>query len=229
MSSLRSSHPTLTAARIGATPQTLPPLPFAATALEPVISAATLGFHHGKHHQGYVDTLHTLVDGTGMANRTLEEIIFATSGQSAQTAIFNAAAQAWNHGFYWQSLSPAATSPNGALATAIIRDFGSMTALKAALVKAATGQFGSGWAWLVARGETLSVMATSNAGVPFTQGFVPLLTIDVWEHAYYLDWQNRRADHVEALIDRHLDWDFAGRNYASDAVEQSPMADQHPA
>ncbi len=229
MSCRMSSQPALTAADIGATPQSLPPLPFAATALEPVISATTLGFHHGKHHKGYIDTLQKLVDGTGMANRTLEEIIFATSDQPAQTAIFNAAAQAWNHGFYWQSLSPAATSPSGALASAITRDFGGMTALKAALAKAATGQFGSGWAWLVARGGTLSVMSTSNADVPFTQGFLPLLTIDVWEHAYYLDWQNRRPEHVEALIEQHLDWDFAGRNYVSDAVEQIPMADQHPA
>jgi Fe-Mn family superoxide dismutase len=208
------THATLTAARIGATPQSLPPLPFAANALEPVISATTLGFHHGKHHQGYVDTLHKLVAGSGMAERTLEEIIFATSGKAVQAPIFQAAAQSWNHGFYWQSLSPQARAPSGALATAIDRDFGSFAACKAALAKAAVARFGSGWAWLVMRGDTLSVMSTADADVPFTQGFVPLLTVDVWEHAYYLDWQNRRADHVEAVVDHHLDWDFAAKNYA---------------
>jgi superoxide dismutase, Fe-Mn family len=206
--------PPLTPARIGATPLTLPPLPFDPSAFEPVISAETFGFHHGKHHKGYIDTLQKLVGESGMADRTLEEIIFATAGKAAQAAIYQNAAQSWNHGFYWQSLSPEPRTPTGTLATVIDRDFGSLAALKAALAKAATGRFGSGWVWLVARGDTLSVMSTANADMPFTQGFVPLLAIDVWEHAYYLDWQNRRADHVEAVIDKHLDWDFAGRNYA---------------
>jgi Fe-Mn family superoxide dismutase len=206
--------PPLTPARIGATPLTLPPLPFDPSAFEPVISAETFGFHHGKHHRGYIDTLQKLVGESGMADRTLEEIIFATAGKAAQAAIYQNAAQSWNHGFYWQSLSPEPRTPTGTLATVIDRDFGSLAALKAALVKAATGRFGSGWVWLVARGDTLSVMSTANADMPFTQGFVPLLVIDVWEHAYYLDWQNRRADHVEAVIDKHLDWDLAGRNYA---------------
>lgn len=206
--------PPLTPARIGATPLTLPPLPFDPSAFEPVISAETFGFHHGKHHRGYIDTLQKLVGESGMADRTLEEIIFATAGKAAQAAIYQNAAQSWNHGFYWQSLSPEPRTPTGTLATVIDRDFGSLAALKAALAKAATGRFGSGWVWLVARGDTLSVMSTANADMPFTQGFVPLLVIDVWEHAYYLDWQNRRADHVEAVIDKHLDWDLAGRNYA---------------
>jgi Fe-Mn family superoxide dismutase len=206
--------PPLTPARIGTTPLTLPPLPFDPSAFEPVISAETFGFHHGKHHRGYIDTLQKLVGESGMADRTLEEIIFATAGKAAQAAIYQNAAQSWNHGFYWQSLSPEPRTPTGTLATVIDRDFGSLAALKAALVKAATGRFGSGWVWLVARGDTLSVMSTANADMPFTQGFVPLLVIDVWEHAYYLDWQNRRADHVEAVIDKHLDWDLAGRNYA---------------
>ena len=206
--------PPLTPARIGATPLTLPPLPFDPSAFEPVISAETFGFHHGQHHRGYIDTLQKLVGESGMADRTLEEIIFATAGKAAQAAIYQNAAQSWNHGFYWQSLSPEPRTPTGTLATVIDRDFGSLAALKAALAKAAAGRFGSGWVWLVARGDTLSVMSTANADVPFTQGFVPLLAIDVWEHAYYLDWQNRRADHVEAVIDRHLDWDFAARSYA---------------
>jgi len=205
----------LNPARIGATPQTLPPLPFPAAALEPAISAQTLGFHHGKHHKGYVDTLHKLVAGTDMADSTLEEIIFATSGEPDQEKIFQAAAQAWNHSFYWQSLSPAASAPKGDLKSAIVRDFGSHDAFNTALTKAATGQFGSGWAWLVAKEGKLSVMSTSDADVPFTEGFVPILTIDVWEHAYYLDWQNRRAGYVEAVIDRHLNWDFAASNYAA--------------
>lgn len=205
----------ISAARIGATPQTLPPLPFADTALEPAISARTLGFHHGKHHKGYIDTLHKLVAGTKMESQTLEEIIFATSGDKAHTAIFNAAAQSWNHGFYWQSLSPKAKTPAGDLAKAIDRDFGSLDACKKELASAATGRFGSGWAWLVARDGKLSVESTGNADVPFTDGAIPLLTIDVWEHAYYLDWQNCRADHVAALLDGHIDWDFAASNYAA--------------
>lgn len=207
------AYPPLTPARIGATPQILPPLPFDPSAFEPVISAETFSLHHGRHHKGYIDTLQKLVSESSMADRTLEEIIFATAGKAVQAPIFQNAAQSWNHAFYWQSLSPEQRSPSGILATVIDRDFGSLTALKAALVKAASGRFGSGWVWLVARGDTLSVMSTANADVPFTLGLAPLLTIDVWEHAYYLDWQNRRADHVEAVIARHLDWDFAAKNY----------------
>ena len=206
---------TLTAAQIGTTPQTLPPLPFADTALEPTISAETLGFHHGKHHKGYVDTLHKLVAGTKMEDASLEEIIFATSGKPDQEKIFQAAAQAWNHGFYWQSLSPKGGAPAGDLARAIDRDFGSLDSFKADFAKAATGRFGSGWAWLVAKDGKLCVMSTHDADVPFTDGFVPLLTVDVWEHAYYLDWQNRRAGYAEAVIDKHLNWDFAASNYAA--------------
>ncbi len=205
----------LTAADIGASPQVQPPLPFAENALEPVISARTIGFHYGKHHKGYVDTLAKLVAGTPLAGATLEDIIFATAGDSDATPIFNNAAQCWNHNFYWHSLSPKAQAPEAALAAAIDRDFGSLAAMQAELAKVTVAQFGTGWGWLVAEGETLRVISTGDADVPFTNGQRPLLTIDVWEHAYYLDYQNRRPDHVDALVKGHLNWDFAARNFAA--------------
>ncbi|MFZ4109890.1 MAG: superoxide dismutase, partial [Polymorphobacter sp.] len=142
------AYPPLTPARIGATPQILLPLPFDLSAFEPVISAESFSLHHGRHHKGYIDTLQKLVSESSMADRTLEEIIFATAGKAVQAPIFQNAAQSWNHAFYWQSLSPEQRSPSGMLATVIDRDFGSLTALKAALVKAASGRFGSGWVWL---------------------------------------------------------------------------------
>ena len=204
----------LTAADIGASPQVQPPLPFADTGLEPVISARTIGLHYGKHHKGYFDTLAKLVAGTPWAASTLEDIIFATADDAGSKSIFNNAAQCWNHNFYWQSLSAQPQTPASALATAIDRDFGSLSALQAELVKTTVAQFGSGWGWLVADGEQLRVISTGDADVPFTRGLRLLLTIDVWEHAYYLDWQNRRPDHVEALVKGHLNWDFAARNFA---------------
>ncbi len=217
-----SAAAALPAARIGKSPLVLPPLPFAATALEPVISARTLGFHHGKHHAGYFDALGKLIAGTPMAGaeatsvagQTLEEIILATVGDAAKTKIFNNAAQCWNHNFYWNSLSPAAQAPSGALATAITRDFGSLDAAKAALAKASIDQFGTGWGWLVSDGGKLKAISTGDAEVPFARGQIPLLTVDVWEHAYYLDYQNLRADHVNAIVAGHLNWDFATKNFA---------------
>lgn len=200
-----------------AKPFTLMPLPFAETALEPLISARTLRFHHGKHHQTYVDTLNKLVAGTPFEGESLESIITATDGDPQHTKIFNNAAQVWNHDFYWQSLSPMQKTPRGDLAAAIVRDFGSLDGCQAALAKAAIDQFGTGWGWLVlddASGK-LAAISTGDADVPFTRGLKPLLTVDVWEHAYYLDVQNRRADHVEALVSQHLDWDFAARNFAA--------------
>ena len=203
------------AARIGKSPLTQPPLPFADTAMEPVISAETFGFHHGKHHKGYFDTLGKLVAGTPMADQTLEDIIIATAGDDTKKPIFNNAAQCWNHNFYWNSLSPETQMPSGALADAITADFGSHEAMKEALAKASIGQFGSGWGWLVVEDGKLRVVGTGNADLPFIHGQTPLLTIDVWEHAYYLDYQNRRPDYVDALVDGHLNWDFAARNFAA--------------
>lgn len=202
-----------------AKPFTLPPLPFAEDALEPLISARTLQFHHGKHHKTYVDTLNQLIEGTPFAGESLEAIITATESDAAKSKIFNNAAQCWNHDFYWQSLSPHQQTPSGELAAAITRDFGSLAQCEAALAKAAIDQFGTGWGWLVMEarpgGGRLSAISTGDAEVPFTRGLKPLLTIDVWEHAYYLDVQNRRADHVNALVAGHLNWGFAARNYAA--------------
>jgi Fe-Mn family superoxide dismutase len=210
---------TIDPARFGASPQVLPPLPFDDTALEPVISARTLGFHHGKHHKGYFDALAKLVADTPMADATLETIILAThdharQGDAKQTAIFNNAAQCWNHNFYWNSLSPTAQAPSGPLADAIIRDFGSVEALQTALAAASVAQFGTGWGWLVRDGSTLKILSTGDAELPITAGQMPLLTVDVWEHAYYLDYQNRRADHVHALVRDHLNWTFAATQFA---------------
>ena len=194
-------------------PFTLPALPWKDDALAPVISANTLGFHYGKHHKAYVDNLNKLVAGTAHADMGLEDIIKATAGKADQAGVFNNAAQVWNHTFYWHSLKPGGGGkPGKALAEMIERDFGSFEAMKAELAKAAATQFGSGWAWLVAKGGKLAVAKTANAETPLTQGVKPLLTIDVWEHAYYLDYQNRRPDYVAAVIDKLADWGFAEAN-----------------
>ncbi len=197
-----------------ASPLTQPPLPFARDALAPVISAETIGFHYDKHHKGYFTELNKLIAGTDDAGKTLEEIILTTAGDAKQQKIFNNAAQAWNHNFYWDSLSSGRQTPSGVLAAAISRDFGSFEDLKAALAKVCVDQFGTGWGWLVSADGKLQVLSTGDAEVPFTDGQTPLLTVDVWEHAYYLDYQNRRPDHVKALIDNHLNWAFAAANYA---------------
>jgi len=198
-------------------PFTLSPLPFAHTALAPIISARTLRFHHGKHHKGYVDKLNALVLQRGIQDASLVELIQRTHGKSGEEDIFDNAAQTWNHDFYWQSLLPPAGKPalpkhGGELARLIDDSFGGIQALKTELVKAATAQFGSGWVWLVHDGARLKVMKTGNAEVPFTAGYTPLLTIDVWEHAYYLDYQNRRDLHVSAVVDQLLNWSFAAEN-----------------
>jgi Fe-Mn family superoxide dismutase len=195
----------------------LPALPYAPEALAPTISAQTISFHYGKHHQGYVNTLNKLLPGTPFAGKPLEEIVRESAGKPEQAAIFNNAAQIWNHTFYWQSLAPAGKGgqPSQALLAAINAAFGSLEACKAALADAAMKQFGSGWAWLVADKGALRVMKTANAETPLTMGVTPLLTIDVWEHAYYLDYQNRRADFVAAVIDKLLNWDFANANLAA--------------
>jgi superoxide dismutase, Fe-Mn family len=202
-------------AATSSTPLTLPPLPYAENALEPVISAKTLSFHYGKHHKTYVETTNKLIVGTELADRPLEEIVTATAGKADRVALFNNAAQAWNHQFYWQSLKPnGGGSPPAALKQKIEESFGSLDACKKELSATAVGQFGSGWAWLVLEGAKLKVIKTANADTPLTQGAKPLLTIDVWEHAYYLDYQNKRVDYANALIDKLLNWEFAARNLA---------------
>lgn len=202
-------------ARAADGPFKLPPLPYAENALEPVISARTIGFHYGKHHQGYVNNLNKLVTGTPLADQPLEAVVKATANPD-QTAIFNNAAQVWNHTFYWNSLKPkGGGKPTGALAEMIDKSFGGFEQFKAEFAKAATGQFGSGWAWLVKDGDKLAVVKTGNADNPLVHGQKPLLTVDVWEHAYYLDYQNRRADYVTAVLDGLINWDFAAQNLAS--------------
>jgi superoxide dismutase, Fe-Mn family len=196
-----------------ASPFTLPELPYGENGLEPMISAKTISFHHGKHHRSYVDNLNRLAAGTEFADLPLEKIISATAGQADKTAIFNNAAQIWNHTFYWQSLTPkGGGEPPAALKQKIIDSFGSVEACTKELAGAATTQFGSGWAWLVVAGDKLKVVKTANAEVPFTSGMRPLLTIDVWEHAYYLDYQNRRADYVNTVVERLINWEFALKN-----------------
>ncbi len=194
---------------------TLPPLPYAEDALAPVISARTVGFHYGKHHKNYVEKLNSLVAGTDFAEQPLEAIIKATAGKSDKTAIFNNAAQAWNHAFYWHCLTPGGGGePEGGLGEKLGSAFGGFDKFKKEFSETAVAQFGSGWAWLVVQDGRLKVVKTSNAETPLVDGQTPLLTIDVWEHAYYLDYQNRRVDYVNALIDKLLNWEFAAKNLA---------------
>ena len=194
-------------------PIVLPSLPYADHSLEPVISANTIGFHYGKHHKGYVDNLNKLIAETEFTDKTLEKIITETAGKADKTAIFNNAAQAWNHTFYWRSLRPkGGGEPPVVLKQKIEASFGTLDVCKKELATAAMAQFGSGWAWLVLDGNKLKVVKTANADVPTTTGIKPLLTIDVWEHAYYLDYQNRRADYIAAVLDKLINWDFAAEN-----------------
>ena len=191
----------------------LPPLPYADNALEPVISANTISFHYGKHHKTYVDNLNNLVKGTDFESASLEKIITETAGKADKAPLFNNAAQIWNHTFYWHSLKGnGGGKPTGKLATMIDAAFGSYDNFRKELSATTVSQFGSGWGWLVVDGGALKVVKTANAEVPFTKGQKPLLTIDVWEHAYYLDHQNKRAAYVDAVIDKLLNWDFAAQN-----------------
>ena len=185
----------------------LPPLPFAEDALAPVISAETIQFHHGKHHRRYVDTTNQLLEKEPQQARTLEELVRSSTGK-----LFNNAAQAWNHDFYWQSLSPKPGKPGSAVRSQLARDFGSYEAFVDKLAAAANGQFGSGWAWLVHKDGKLEIMATPNAETPMAKGIRCLLTIDVWEHAYYIDYRNQRDRYVQALIEQRLNWEFAESN-----------------
>jgi superoxide dismutase, Fe-Mn family len=193
----------------------LPPLPYDKSALEPHVSAKTLEFHHGKHHQAYVTNLNNLVKDTPMANQSLEEIIKATAKDESKAGIFNNAAQVWNHTFFWNSMKPkGGAKPSGDLAAKIDQAFGGLDKFKEQFKTAAVGQFGSGWAWLVGDGGQLKITKTPNAVNPMSQGQTALLTCDVWEHAYYLDYQNRRPDFVQSFLDNLVNWDFVAKNLA---------------
>ena len=196
-------------------PFTLPKLPYADDALAPVISANTISFHYGKHHATYVKVLNELIAGTPYEGLTLEEIVVRAAGDkdAAAKKIFNNAAQAWNHEFYWHSMTPKGGAPTAKIKDALDKSFGGLDAFKKAFSAAAVGQFGSGWAWLVKGSDgALKIETTSNADTPIAHGGTPLLVADVWEHAYYLDYQNRRPDHVGAWLDKLANWSFAGEN-----------------
>ncbi len=204
----------MTTTGLAAEPETggfkLPLLPYAQDALEPYISAKTMSFHYGKHHQAYVDNLNKLVAKTAMASEPLENLVKETSGAPDKAPIFNNAAQVWNHTFFWQSMKKGGGgAPDGRLLKLINKSFGSFDSFKTNFVSTAVGQFGSGWVWLVQDGDTLKIVKTANADTPVAHGQTPLLTCDVWEHAYYLDYQNRRKDFVEAFLDHLANWNFA--------------------
>ena len=187
----------------------LPELPYAADALMPHMSPETFEYHHGKHHAAYVTNLNKLIDGTPLADKTLEQII-----TSAEGGVFNNAAQHWNHSFFWNCLSPdGGGKPTGALLTAIEKDFGSFDSFAQKFAAAATGQFGSGWGWLVKKGNKLEIMTTANADLPLKHGATALLTVDVWEHAYYIDYRNARPKFVETVMSELVNWDFVAKNF----------------
>lgn len=193
---------------------TLPDLPYARTALAPHISEQTLDFHYGKHHQAYVDNLNKMIDGTPHADASLKEIIKDSAGDAGKAGVFNNSAQVWNHTFYWKSMKPnGGGAPTGDVAKAIDDAFGSYDKFKDEFAAAGATQFGSGWAWLVAKDGKLEVRKTPNAETPLTDaGVTPLLTMDVWEHAYYLDFQNKRPAYIESFLDNLVNWDFANEN-----------------
>jgi Fe-Mn family superoxide dismutase len=187
----------------------LEPLPYAEDALQPYISAQTISFHYGKHHAGYVKRANSLVTGSVFEGNSFEEIIKLASGKKGHVPIFNNVAQAWNHAFFWKCMKPGGgASPKGKLAKKVKDSFGSFDAFKEEFLSTANSQFGSGWTWLVLDGDKLKVVKTSNADTPLTHGLKPVFTVDVWEHAYYLDYQNRRADFVKKVLDYLANWDF---------------------
>lgn len=194
---------------------TLPDLPYAQDALAPHISGETLSFHHGKHHKAYVDKANDAIKGTDYEGLSLEEVI-KKSWSEKNMGVFNNAAQIWNHTFYWHSMTPnGGGKPTGAIAEAIDASFGSYDKFAEEFKAAGAGQFGSGWAWLVKNGDKLEVRKTLNAENPITDGATPLLTMDVWEHAYYLDYQNRRPDYIGDFLGKLVNWDFANQNLAN--------------
>lgn len=191
----------------------LPPLPFEKNALEPYIGSMTLEYHYDKHHNTYVVNTNNLIIDAELDTLSLEEIILQTANDPTKTSLFNNAAQVWNHTFYWNSLKPNGGGlPTGEIAKKIDSDFGNYENFAKALKEAALGQFGSGWAWLVLKNGKLSITKTSNADTPIAHGVKPLLCIDVWEHAYYLDYKNARTDYADAVIKNLLNWDFANKN-----------------
>jgi Fe-Mn family superoxide dismutase len=190
----------------------LPSLPWADTALEPFISAKTISFHYGKHHKAYVDNLNKLIAGTDLESKSLEEIIQATASDASKTGVFNNAAQVWNHTFFWHCMKPGGGKPSGKIAERIEEAFGSYEKFAEQFKAAAVGRFGSGWAWLIDDGGTLKIISTPNADNPLAHGQKALLTVDVWEHAYYLDFQNRRPDFVQAFLDHLVNWNFVTKN-----------------
>jgi len=195
---------------------TLPALPYSLDALEPHISRSTLEFHHGKHHAGYVTNLNNLVAGTDLESKSLEQTVQAVAGDASKAGVFNNAAQVWNHSFYWQCMKPGGGDrPTGALADKINADFGSFEAFVEQFKAAGATQFGSGWAWLVLDGGTLKITKTANADLPLAHGQTALLTMDVWEHAYYLDYQNRRPDYMTTFLEKLVNWDFVAANLAA--------------
>jgi len=191
----------------------LPELPYERDALSPYISANTLEFHHGKHHKTYVDNINKLIAGTDLDGKTLEEIIVNSAKDPARAGIFNNAAQVWNHSFYWKCLKPkGGGAPTGAVAAIINSTFGSYDKFAEELKNSGATQFGRGWVWLVLDGNDLKITKTPNADTPLVHGQKALLTIDVWEHAYYLDYQNRRPDYLTAVIQNLINWDFVNSN-----------------
>jgi Fe-Mn family superoxide dismutase len=194
---------------------TLPDLPYAKNGLEPHISARTLEFHHGKHHQTYVDNANKLLQGSDLAGESLETVIKKTAGDGSKAGIFNNVAQVWNHTFYWKCMKPGGGGkPTGKIAEAINGAFGNYEKFVEALKDAGLTQFGSGWAWLATGGGKLQVVKTPNAENPMTKGMKPLLVVDVWEHAYYLDYQNRRGDYLTTFVQKLINWDFVNANLA---------------
>jgi Fe-Mn family superoxide dismutase len=194
-------------------------LHYALDALEPVLSRRTLSFHYGRHHADYVATLNSLVEGTAFAKLDLLEIMRLAAADPEQQAVFNNAAQAWNHAFFWESMTPlGGGGPRGALATKIRESFGGFDGFRKRFLEAATAQFGSGWVWLVLHQGRLAIVRTSNAENPVVHGMLPLLTCDLWEHAYYLDYQNQRLDYVKAFLDRLVHW-----NHAEGQLEKSVL------
>lgn len=191
----------------------LPALPYGENALEPHIASKTLSFHYGKHHNAYVTNLNKLIEGTDLSGETLESIIEKTVNDASKVSVFNNAAQVWNHTFYWQSMKPNGGGlPTGNIAEKINADFESYEGFVEQLKKAALTQFGSGWVWLVLKNDKLEIIKTSNADTPIAHGIKPLLTIDVWEHAYYLDFQNERGRYFDAFINNLVNWEFANSN-----------------
>jgi superoxide dismutase, Fe-Mn family len=192
---------------------TLPKLPYAEDALDPVVSAKTISFHYGKHHAAYITNLNGLIKGTPYEGMSLVDIVKKSAKDEKAKGVFNNSAQSWNHEFYWNSMAPQGGEPSGKILDALKSSFGGVAEFKDAFHKAAVAQFGSGWAWLVKGSDgKLKITTTSNADTPIAHGETPLFTADVWEHAYYLDYQNRRPDHVKAWLDKLANWSFAEKN-----------------